>query len=53
MKANKYKYLSFEDKCVIEEFLNYKYNFTKITNRLRKDRTTIAKEVKNHIFLNR
>lgn len=51
MKANKYKHLSFEDRCIIEEFLNHKYNFTKIANRLRKDRTTISKEVKNHRFL--
>lgn len=51
MKAFKYKHLSFEDRCVIEEFLNLGFNFSKIANRIHKDRTTIAKEVKNHRFL--
>ena len=49
--AKKNKHLSFEDRCVIEEFLNNKYNFTKIANRIHKDRTTIADEVKKHRFL--
>ena len=51
MKAKKYKHLSFEDRCIIEEFLNEGYNFTQIGNRLGKDRTTIANEVKKHRFL--
>ena len=51
MKAKKYKHLSFEDRCVIEEFLNNNYNFTQIGNRLGKDRTTISDEVKKHRFL--
>ena len=51
MKEKKYKHLSLEDRCVIEEFLNNNYNFTKIANRLSKDRTTIAHEVKKHRFL--
>ena len=51
MKEKKYKHLSLEDRCVIEEFLNNNYNFTKIANRLGKDRTTIAHEVKKHRFL--
>lgn len=51
MKEKKYKHLSLEDRCVIEEFLNNNYNFTQIANRLGKDRTTIAHEVKNHRFL--
>ena len=51
MKAKKYKHLSFEDRCVIEEFLNHGYNFTQIANRLSKDRTTISKEVLKHRFL--
>ena len=51
MKAKKHKHLSFEDRCVIEEFLNYNYNFTKIANRLGKDRTTISVEVRKHRFL--
>lgn len=49
--AKKNKHLSFEDRCVIEEFLNYHYNFTQIANRLHKDRTTIARDVKKHRFL--
>ena len=51
MKVKKYKHLSFEDRCVIEEFLNYGYNFTQIGNRLGKDRTTISDEVRKHRFL--
>lgn len=51
MKAKKYKHLSFEDRCVIEEFLNYGYNFTQIGHRLSKDRTTISHEVRKHRFL--
>lgn len=27
MKVKKYKHMSFEDRCVIEEFLNNKYTF--------------------------
>lgn len=45
MSTPKYKHLSFEDRCTIQEFLNYGYNFTQIANRLHKDRTTISKEV--------
>ena len=51
MNAKKYKHLSFEDRCVIEDFLNYNYNFTQIANRLHKDRTTISNEVRKHRFL--
>lgn len=51
MKAKKYKHLSFEDRCIIEEFLNNNYNFTQIGNRIGKDRTTISDEVKKHRFL--
>lgn len=51
MKEKKYKHLSLEDRCVIEEFLNNNYNFTQIANRLGKDRTTISHEVKKHRFL--
>lgn len=51
MKAIKYKHLSFEDRCTIEEFLNFNYNFTKIGNRLGKDRTTISHEVRNHRYI--
>lgn len=51
MKAKKYKHLSFEDRCVIEEFLNHGFNFTQISFRLEKNRTTISKEVYKHRFL--
>ena len=51
MKAKKFKHLSFEDRCVIEEFLNRNFNFTQIAHRLHKDRTTISKEVLKHRFL--
>ena len=51
MKAKKYKHLSFEDRCVIEEFLNNNYNFTKISNRIGKDRTTISHEIRKHRFI--
>ena len=51
MKTKKYKHLSFEDRCVIEDFLNEKYNFTQIANRLGKDRTTISDEIKKHRVL--
>lgn len=51
MKTKKYKHLSFEDRCVIEEFLNHNFNFTQISNRLHKNRTCISKEILKHRFL--
>ena len=51
MKAKKYKHLSFEDRCTIEEYLNHNYNFTQISNRLQKNRTCISKEILKHRFL--
>ena len=51
MLAKKYKHLSFEDRCVIEGFLNNNYNFTQIGNRIHKDRTTVSHEVRKHRFL--
>ena len=51
MKPKKYKHFSFEDRCVIEEFLNHGFNFSQIANRLGKDRTSISKEVLKHRFL--
>lgn len=50
MSTPKYKHLSFEDRCTIQEFLNHGYNFTQIANRLGKDRTTISKEVYKNRF---
>lgn len=51
MKVKKYKHLSFEDRCIIEEYLNHGYNFTQISNRLGRHRTAISKEVLKHRFL--
>ena len=51
MSTPKYKHLSFEDRCIIEEFLNRGINFTKIAIRIGKDRTSISKEVLKHRFL--
>ncbi len=51
MSTPKYKHFSFEDRCVIEEFLNHNFNFTQIANRLGKNRTAISKEVLKHRFL--
>ena len=45
------KHLSFEDRCVIEEYLNNNFNFTQIAQRISKYRTTIARDVKKHRFL--
>ena len=47
----KYTHLTYKDRSVIHEFLNYGYSFTAIGNRIHKDRTTVAKEVKLHRFV--
>lgn len=47
----KYLHLTYKDRSVIHEFLNYGYTFTVIGNRIHKDRTTVAKEVKSHRFI--
>ena len=51
MTTLKNKHLSFEDRCIIQEFLDYGYSFTRIGARIRKDRTTVAKEVLHHRFM--
>ena len=51
MKTPKYKHLTFEDRCVIQEFLSFNSSFTAIANRIGKDRRTISKEVLNHRFI--
>lgn len=51
MSTPKYKHLSFEDRCVIEEFLNNNFNFTQISNRIGKSRRTISMDVKKHRYL--
>ncbi len=50
MKTLKFKHMSFEDRCIIQEFPNYGYSFTAIANRIGKDRRTVAKEVFKHRF---
>lgn len=51
MTTLKNKHLRFEDRCIIQEFLDYGYSFTRIGNRIHKDRTTVAKEVLHHRFM--
>lgn len=51
MTTLKYKHLSFEDRCIIQEFLDYGYSFSKIGIRIHKNRTTVAKEVFHHRFM--
>jgi len=51
MKTLKYKHLSFEDRCTIEEYLNHNYSFSDIANRIGKDRRCISREVLKHRFL--
>lgn len=47
----KYSHLTYQDRCVIHEFLNYGYSFTAISKRLHKDRTTVSKEIRHHSFI--
>ena len=49
--TKKNKHLSFEDRCVIEEYLNHNFNFTQIANRISKSRTTIARDIRKHRYL--
>jgi len=51
MTTLKYKHLKFEDRCTIQEFLNYGFSFTQIAKRIGKDRRTVAKEVLKHRFM--
>lgn len=51
MTTPKYKHFKFEDRYVIQEFLNFNYSFTAIANRLGKDRRAVSKEVLKHRFL--
>lgn len=47
----KYAHLTYRDRSIIHEFLNYGYSFTAIGDRIHKDRTTVAKEIKLHRFV--
>lgn len=51
MKTPKQKHMTFEDRCVIQEFLDYNHSFTEIGNRIGKDRRSISKEVWKHRYL--
>ncbi len=42
---NRYKHLTLQDRYDIEEGLNRSYSFSRIADMLRRDRTTISKEV--------
>ena len=50
MKTPKYKHLTFEDRCTIQQYLNLGLNFTEISNRIGKDRRCISKEIQKHRF---
>lgn len=45
---NNYKHLTEENRNHIELFINERFSFSKIARFIEKDRTTIAKEIKNH-----
>lgn len=47
----KYRHLTYKDRSIIHEYLNYGESFTTIARRLHKDRTTIAKEIRLHRFV--
>ena len=51
MKTPKYKHLTLEDRFVIQEYLDFGYNATKIALRVNKTRRTISKEVFKHRFI--
>lgn len=50
MTTKKYKHLSYDDRCIIQQFITFGRSFTEIANRLHKDRTTISKEVRTHRY---
>ena len=47
---NKNKHISLSERAMIEQHLNNRMSFRGIGRELSKDPTTIAKEVKNHIY---
>lgn len=51
MSTPKHKHLKYEDRFVIQEFLNLNHSFTAIATRLGKDRRCIAKEIYKHRIL--
>ena len=50
MTTKKYKHLSYDDRCIIQQFITFGRSFTEVSNRLHKDRTTISKEVRVHRY---
>lgn len=50
-EITKHSHLTYQDRSIIHEFLNYGYSFTAIGNRIHKDRTTVAKEIKLHRYI--
>ena len=46
------KFLTYEDRLVIAQLLQENVSFGVIGNKLGKDRTTIAKEIKKHSYDN-
>lgn len=50
MTTTKYKHLSYDDRCIVQQFISFGRSFTEVSNRLHKDRTTISKEVRTHRY---
>ena len=50
---NKNKHLTLSERVMIEQYLHNRMSFRGIGNALSKDPTTIAKEIKNHIYFKR
>ena len=51
MSTPKHKHLKYEDRFVIQEFLNLNHTFTAIAIRIDKDRRCVSKEVLKHRIL--
>lgn len=51
MSTPKHKHLKYEDRFVIQEFLNLKHTFSAIAIRIDKDRRCVSKEVYKHRIL--
>ena len=50
MTTKKYQHLSYDDRCIIQQFISFGRSFTEVSNRLHKDRTTISKEIRTHRY---
>ena len=51
MENKRNSHLSYNDRLKIEKYLDDKYTFTEIAKEIEKDRTTIAKEIQNHVII--